>query len=103
MALDALPDLDIVAGTNDDGSIVTVLIVNRSLEAVRAVLDLKAFEASGETTLYEITGDSYDDINSVFQPDRIMCKESRVPSEAWRQGYDLRPSSVYALEFRAQV
>lgn len=103
MALDALPDLDIVAGTNDDGSIVTVLIVNRSLEAVRAVLDLKAFEASGETTLYEITGDSYDDINSVFQPEHIMCKESRVPAEAWSQGYNFRPTSVYALEFRVQV
>ncbi|MGV2685753.1 alpha-L-arabinofuranosidase, partial [Clostridium perfringens] len=78
-------------------------IVNRSLEEVRAVLDSQAFEASGETILYEITGNSYDDINSVFQPDHIVCKESRVPVEAWRQGYNLRPSSVYALEFKASV
>ncbi|WP_127594608.1 alpha-L-arabinofuranosidase C-terminal domain-containing protein [Paenibacillus lautus] len=103
MELDALPDLDVAAGTNGDGSKVTVFIVNRSLEEVRAVLDLQPFEASGETTLYEITGNSYDDINSVFQPDHIVCKESRVPVEAWRQGYNLRPSSVYALEFKASV
>ena len=102
MELDALPELDIVAGTNDDGDQVTVFIVNRGLEEVTAVLDLQAFEASGETTLYEITGNSYDDVNSVFQPDYIVCQESKVPAEAWRLGHLLRPSSVYALEFKAR-
>lgn len=103
MELGALPELDIVAGTNDDGSQVTVFIVNRSLEEVTAVLDLQAFEASGESTLYEITGNSYDDVNSVFQPDYIVCQESKVPTEAWQRGHLLRSSSVYALEFKSLV
>ena len=47
MELDA-PELDIVAGTNDDSDQVTVFIVNRGLEEVTAVLDLQAFEASGK-------------------------------------------------------
>lgn len=100
--LDALPDLDIVAGTNDDGSVITLLIVNRSLGEVRAELELQAFEASGETTVYEITGNFYDDINSVFQPEQIKCKEYGVSAEELQRGYALRPSSIYALEFRAK-
>lgn len=100
--LDALPDLDIVAGTNDDGSVITLLIVNRSLGEVRAELELQAFEASGETTVYEITGNFYDDINSVFQPEQIKCKEYGVSAEELQRGYPLRPSSIYALEFRAK-
>ncbi|MEX3619300.1 alpha-L-arabinofuranosidase C-terminal domain-containing protein [Paenibacillus glucanolyticus] len=100
--LDALPDLDIVAGTNDDGSVITLLIVNRSLGEVRAELELQAFEASGETTVYEITGNFYDDINSVFQPEQIKCTEYGVSAEELQRGYALRPSSIYALEFRAK-
>lgn len=100
--LDALPDLNIVAGTNDDGSVITLLIVNRSLGEVRAELELQAFEASGETTVYEITGNFYDDINSVFQPEQIKCKEYGVSAEELQRGYALRPSSNYALEFRAK-
>lgn len=100
--LDALPDLDIVAGTNDDGSVITLLIVNRSLGEARAELELQAFEASGETTVYEITGNFYDDINSVFQPEQIKCKEYGVSAEELQRGYALRPSSIYALEFRAK-
>jgi alpha-N-arabinofuranosidase len=100
--LDALPDLDIVAGTNDDGSVITLLIVNRSLGEARAELELQAFEASGETTVYEITGNFYDDINSVFQPEQIKCKEYGVSAEELQRGYPLRPSSIYALEFRAK-
>lgn len=99
MELGALPEQNIVAGTNDDGSQVTVFIVNRSLEEVTVVLDLQAFEASGES----ITGNSYDDVNSVFQPDYIVCQEIKVPTEAWQRGHLLRSSSVYALEFKSLV
>ena len=48
MELDALPELDIVAGRMTTQ--VTVFIVNR-LEEVTAVLDLQAFEASGKRPL----------------------------------------------------
>lgn len=101
--LDALPDLDVAACTNDDGSVITVFIVNRSLREVTAELRLDAFAAAGETTLHEITGDSPAAINSVFEPRRIACATRTVPVSAWQSGgYPLRPSSVYAVVIAAQ-
>ncbi|MBB3111340.1 alpha-N-arabinofuranosidase [Paenibacillus phyllosphaerae] len=100
--LEALPDLDITACTNEDGSIVTVFIVNRSLQEVTAKLSLSGFDLPDETILHEITGNSIDDINSVFEPERIVSKERVVRAEAWEQGYPLRPASVYALEWKAK-
>jgi alpha-N-arabinofuranosidase len=102
VSLDALPDLDIVAGTNSDHTSVTAFIVNRSLHEVKATLDLQHFEAAEETVLYEITGDTYDDINSVFEPERIIGKKKVVPAEQWQRGYPLRPTSVYVLEMLAK-
>lgn len=100
--LDALPDLDVAACANEDGSTITVFIVNRSLEEVTAELNLLGGAFSGETTLYEITGDSFDAINSVFEPERIGCKTLVIPAAAWKQGYPLRPASVYALELKTE-
>jgi alpha-L-arabinofuranosidase len=100
--LDTLPDLDVAACANEDGSVVTVFIVNRSLQEVKAELQLHAFQASGETLLHEITGNSPHDINSVFEPDRIACTSRAVPTAAWQEGYVLRPTSIYALEIKAQ-
>lgn len=101
--LGALPDLDVAACVNEDGSVVTVFIVNRSLEEVRAELNLLGLEPSGDTLLlHEITGDSFEAINSVFEPDRIACQSRTVPLAAWRQGYPLRPASVYALEIKTE-
>lgn len=100
--LDALPDLDVAACANEDGSTITVFIVNRSLEEVTAELSLLGGAFSGETTLYEITGDSFDAINSVFEPERIGCKTLVIPAAAWKQGYPLRPASVYALELKTE-
>lgn len=100
IALDGLPDLDVAACANEDGSVVTVFVVNRSLREVKAELRLNAFESSGTATVYEITGDSFDDINSVFEPERIACASRTVSAEAWESGYPLRPASVYAFEFK---
>ncbi|MEK5163759.1 alpha-L-arabinofuranosidase C-terminal domain-containing protein [Paenibacillus sp. FSL R5-0527] len=101
--LGTLPDLDVAACVNEDGSVVTVFIVNRSLEEVRAELNLLELEPSGDTLLlHEITGDSFEAINSVFEPDRIACQSRTVPLAAWRQGYPLRPASVYALEIKTE-
>lgn len=101
--LGALPDLDVAACVNEDGSVVTVFIVNRSLEEVRAELNLLGLEPSGDTLLlHEITGDSFEAINSVFEPDRIACQSRTVPLAACRQGYPLRPASVYALEIKTE-
>ncbi|MBB6731572.1 alpha-L-arabinofuranosidase C-terminal domain-containing protein [Cohnella zeiphila] len=99
--LNALPDLDVAACANEDGSLVTVFVVNRSLEKVTAKLDLKAFEAGEDVRVHEIAGDSIEAINSVFEPERIVCTERIVPASAWREGVALRPASVYALEIRA--
>lgn len=101
--LGALPDLDVAACVNEDGSVVTVFIVNRSLGEVRAELNLLGLEPSGDTLLlHEITGDSFEAINSVFEPDRIACQSRTVPLAAWRQGCPLRPASVYALEIKTE-
>ncbi|MCM3699510.1 alpha-L-arabinofuranosidase C-terminal domain-containing protein [Paenibacillus macerans] len=101
--LGALPDLDVVACVNEDGSVVTVFIANRSLEEVHAELNLLGMEPSGETLLlHEITGDSFEAVNSVCEPDRIACQLRTVPLDAWRQGYPLRPASVYALEINTE-
>jgi alpha-N-arabinofuranosidase len=100
--LDALPDLDVVAGTNDDRSIVTLLIANRSLQEVKTELNLQAFEAADETILHEITGESFEEINSVFEPNLIVCTSRVVPAAEWQRGFPLRPSSVYALEIKVR-
>ncbi|WP_410769629.1 alpha-L-arabinofuranosidase C-terminal domain-containing protein [Fontibacillus sp. BL9] len=100
--LDALPDLDVAACTNKDRSTITLFIVNRSLQEVRAALDLGELYAAKDTVLYEITGESEWDINSVFAPDCISCKPTSIPFEAWKAGYPLRPASVYALEIRTK-
>lgn len=98
--LDHLPDLDTVAFSNEDGSVITLFIVNRSLDEVKAQLSLQGLSSAEETTLYEITGESEWDINSVFTPECIVCKTKTVPLKAWNEGYALRPTSIYALEIR---
>ncbi|MNN56445.1 hypothetical protein D3C81_1713760 [compost metagenome] len=98
--LDSLPDLDVVACTNEEGSVITVFIVNRSLHEVMTTLDLRELEVSEGALLHVITGDSDQDLNTVFEPNRIISKMSVVPVETWKTGYALRPSSVYALEMR---
>ncbi len=103
IALDALPDLDVAACANGDGSVVTLFIVNRSLQERMAELKLRDFEAAGEAIVHEITGESFEDINSVFEPERIVCTTRTVTSEAWRDGLTLRPFSIYALEIRGQA
>ncbi|MEC0372288.1 alpha-L-arabinofuranosidase C-terminal domain-containing protein [Paenibacillus chibensis] len=100
IGLDAVPDLDVAAGVNEDGSIVTLLIVNRSLQDVTAKLALQSFESSGDTVLYEITGSSFEDINSVFDPEHIRCTTRSVPAADWESGYPLRKTSVYAVEIK---
>ncbi|MCM3782050.1 alpha-L-arabinofuranosidase [Neobacillus mesonae] len=97
--LDELPDLDVVACANEDGSTITVFIVNRSLQEVHANLEFQGKVPTGEVRLHEITGDSFEAINSVFEPDRVRCTTRTVSSEVWKGGYPLRPASVYALEF----
>jgi len=100
--LDALPDLDVAACSNEAGSVVTVFIVNRSLTEVRAELRLDGFAAAEATTLHEITGDSPEAINSVFEPRAIVRKTRTVSADEWRAGYPLRPSSVYAVTIAAK-
>ena len=101
IVLDELPDLDVAACTNEDGSVVTLFIVNRSLHEVKAKLALQCFDLSGDTVLHEITGDSFEDINSVFEPDRIACTTRIVPASAWQEGYPLRKTSIYAVEIKS--
>ena len=102
VGLEALPDLDIAASVNGDGSVITVFITNRSLQDVQTKLSMQSFGPIGETVLHEITGDSHEDINSVFEPDRILCTTRVVPASAWEEGYTLRKTSVYAVEIKSE-
>lgn len=101
--LDQLPDLDVAACINKDRDTITLFIVNRSLYEVRTALDLGQLQSgAADTVLYEITGESEWDINSVFAPDCIACTSTSLPLEVWKEGQTLRPSSVYALEIRTK-
>lgn len=101
--LDQLPDLDVAACINKERDTITLFIVNRSLHEVRTALDLGELQSdAADTVLYEITGESEWDINSVFTPDCIACTSSSLPLEVWKEGQTLRPSSVYALEIRTK-
>lgn len=97
-----LPDLDVAAGINQEGSLVTVLVVNRSLKEVTVELNLHGLEPAKEWRLYEITADSANEINSVFAPDHILCKDSIISSEVLKEGWKLQPTSVYALEIEVR-
>lgn len=103
VSLDALPDLDVTACVNENGSLVTVFIVNRSLQEVKVKLRLDGCEQGEETLLHEITGESPDDINSVFEPSGIVSKSRIVPAAEGQSGYLLRPASVYVLEIKAEL
>lgn len=100
--LHSLSDLDVIACVNESRSIVTLFVVNRSLEPVHANISLNGLEPSPEAILYEISGQSTEDYNSVFEPQRITCSSREISDTDWGSGLRLAPSSIYALEIKVK-
>ncbi|WP_248927184.1 alpha-L-arabinofuranosidase C-terminal domain-containing protein [Paenibacillus hamazuiensis] len=96
--LDELPNLDVVACVNFSGDKLTVFIVNRGLEAALAEVQLGGFAESGTARLLELTANHYEAINSVQQPDAVVCEAHDLPFSQGKVTCQLRASSVYALE-----
>jgi alpha-N-arabinofuranosidase len=75
--------------------------VNRSLDEMQIEVSLQAFNGAETAVLYEITGESYESINSVFEPDNIGCTKREIKvSASGKAGFEARPFSIYALEMK---
>ncbi|WP_240418080.1 alpha-L-arabinofuranosidase C-terminal domain-containing protein [Paenibacillus periandrae] len=96
--LDHLPDLDVVACINRNGDKLTVFIVNRSLEAALTEVQLAGFSDSGTAHLFELTANDYESINSVHNPDLLVCVSHELQFSQSQVSCQLRASSVYVLE-----
>ncbi|MFC5649964.1 alpha-L-arabinofuranosidase C-terminal domain-containing protein [Paenibacillus solisilvae] len=95
-----LPVLDVTACLDETKRILTVFAVNRGLEHVEAEFQTGSFQMAGEAAVWEVTGDDYEDINSVFEPERITAQEKRVPWGGDASCLTLRPHSVYVIELK---
>ncbi|MDQ0920795.1 alpha-N-arabinofuranosidase [Paenibacillus sp. V4I5] len=96
--LDNLPNLDVVACTNDRGDKLTIFMVNRSLEDTLTDVQLDGFAESGTARLLEVTADDYESINSVQNPDAVVCEAHELSVMKSQVTCQLKASSVYVLE-----
>ncbi|PWW05066.1 alpha-N-arabinofuranosidase [Paenibacillus cellulosilyticus] len=93
--------LDVAAALNEAGTTLTIFAVNRGLEPVEAVLSVGLFEETGDAIVWELTGDDFEAINSVFEPEAVVMQERRLAYNRAGQPpiLDMKPHSVYVLEF----
>jgi alpha-N-arabinofuranosidase len=95
-----IPVLDVVSCLNDTLDKLTVFVVNRGLESAEAKIQLDAFAAAQHVKLSVIEGDDYEQINSVFEPEAIICKERSVSiQENEPMIAQLPPHSIHVYEF----
>ncbi|MBD2844009.1 alpha-L-arabinofuranosidase [Paenibacillus sp. IB182496] len=95
-----LPVLDVTAALDETGCALTVFAVNRGLEAVDARLELGAFASASEATLWELSGDDPEAINSASAPAALTVRERRVALTGDRPRLALPPHAVCVLEVR---
>ncbi|WP_249863420.1 alpha-L-arabinofuranosidase C-terminal domain-containing protein [Paenibacillus konkukensis] len=95
-----LPVLDVVACVSEAGDTLTLFAVNRGLKAAETEISIDSFPADSNVTVWEISGDDYEAINSVFEPERIVAREQSVSAQQGRLIFKLGAHSVYAFEFR---
>ncbi|WP_248925962.1 alpha-L-arabinofuranosidase C-terminal domain-containing protein [Paenibacillus hamazuiensis] len=100
--LDELPVLDVVTCLSESGDTLTLFAVNRGLEPVQAEISVDAFNMSPDVTMWEMSGDDYEAINSVFTPDQMICRETKLRSGEGRMSCRLNAHSVYVLEMKRQ-
>jgi alpha-N-arabinofuranosidase len=98
LQLDKLPILDVVTCISEYNDILTMFIVNRSLESVPLTCDLTAWRPMGDALLYVIAGDHYEAYNTVFEPNIIREEilSTRIGGANW--SYELQPHAIYVLE-----
>ncbi|WP_284645866.1 alpha-L-arabinofuranosidase C-terminal domain-containing protein [Paenibacillus silviterrae] len=96
--MEHLPNLDVVACTNEPGDKLTVFIVNRSLEETVTDVQLNGFAASGTARLLELTAEDYEAINSVHAPDAVVSIVHELPFANSQVQCHLKAASVYVLE-----
>ncbi|TCP21344.1 alpha-N-arabinofuranosidase [Scopulibacillus darangshiensis] len=104
-SLENLPELDVVSCINDDKNLLTVFVVNRSLEDVQVDICSKDFVMDRSVRVGEVTGSDIDSINDVFEPENIICRyeEFTMESESDNIHYILKAHSVYVFEIKGQI
>ncbi len=98
--LNHLPYLDVVSCVNENEDVLTLFVVNRSLNPIETGIRLTDFEAKNDVIVYELTGDDIDSVNDVFHPENMIVTQSEVKAEASHFMYTLKAHSVYVFEAR---
>jgi len=98
--LQHLPVLDVVSCINEAEDTLTLFAVNRGLESAETEIMIDSFPLESDVKLWEITGDDYEAINSVFEPDRIAAREKKATAQQGRLTLNLNAHSIYAFEFK---
>lgn len=97
---DRLPILDVAACLNDSRDMLTLFVVNRGLEPVETEICIKAFDVRPEIKVWEIGDEDYEAINSVFEPERIISRESSFVPASEPIVQRLNAHSVYVFEMK---
>lgn len=96
-----LPTLDVTAATDEAGSVLSLFVVNRGLAAVEAELAIGSFAgAAGGANVWELAGDDYETINSVFEPEAVTVQERKLELGDGQPTLAMRPHSVCVVEIR---
>ncbi|WP_345774048.1 alpha-L-arabinofuranosidase C-terminal domain-containing protein [Paenibacillus sp. H1-7] len=93
-----LPNLDVVACISEHGDMLSIFIVNRGLEHTMTEVKLGGFAETGTARLLELTAEHYEAINSVHQPEAVICEAHELPISQGQVNCSLRATSVYVLE-----
>ncbi|MDF2959429.1 MAG: alpha-L-arabinofuranosidase domain protein [Paenibacillus sp.] len=100
LELNHLPVLDVVSCINESGDTLTLFAVNRGLETVETEIGIESFRIDPDVKVWEISGDDYEAINSVFEPERIIARTEVMPVETETFSCKLNAHSIYVFEFK---
>ncbi|MCI3920904.1 alpha-L-arabinofuranosidase [Paenibacillus sp. TRM 82003] len=98
-----LPELDVVCCIDRDATKLTAFVVNRSLEAVSATLNVDGLALGKEGDVLELAGERPDDVNDVFAPERIVPRASECTVESNGLSLSLRPHAVYRIQLNLKA
>jgi alpha-N-arabinofuranosidase len=98
-----VPMLDAVALADEDGTEITLLVVNRQPSGgLKTEIVLKGFSSAGQARSCILGGDSFLAQNTLKQPDNVRLEEGTVRAAAKGLSYAFPPHSLTALVFRSQ-
>jgi alpha-N-arabinofuranosidase len=100
LSVTATPPLDVAAALSEDGTMVTIAVVNPTRHALDLPLELEGLALGGQGTRWQIAGEEPDAYNDVENPDRVKIEET--PLEEVGQKLAISPCSVslFALELK---